>query len=140
MKDDVGERLITVNPNAVNVPAFKNAGWGVAADIKRTYSPPIRTGAGAEYFAKHAPKSFSEEATPAAGFDSSTALGTAFSGDSMEMAMARGTQKPVKKMRDVREEDDSSDMSDDSEDDDTTTRYVGMWVFGARSYENLGLQ
>ncbi|KAI5841036.1 stress-activated map kinase interacting protein 1-domain-containing protein [Morchella snyderi] len=51
MKDGVGERLISINPTALTIPAFKNAGWGSPSEIRRTYSPPIPVGAETEYFA-----------------------------------------------------------------------------------------
>lgn len=56
IKDGVGERLINVNTSVLNNPAFRAAGWAPnAADIKRTYSPPIPTAVASEYF--QAPRS-----------------------------------------------------------------------------------
>ena len=43
VKDGVGERLITLNSSILNTPAYRAAGWAQAADVKRTYSPPIPT-------------------------------------------------------------------------------------------------
>jgi hypothetical protein len=119
MKDGVGERLITVNPTSLNVPAFKNAGWGV--DIKRAHSPPIPCGPAGEYFASAAGRAFNEEATAgqgARGDDASTLLGSRFSSDSVDTPNAKPSKTgAARRMEMHREEDDSSDMSEDSDDD-----------------------
>lgn len=113
MKDGVGERLITVNPTALNVPGFRNAGWGNPADIRRTHSPPIPVGTSTEYFAA-APRSAGE---PPIGFndgddDVAKTLGA-------PERITRGDRIP-RRMREVlRDDDDSSDASDDSDDEET---------------------
>lgn len=132
MKDGVGERLITVNPTALNVPGFRNAGWGNPADIKRTHSPPIPVGASAEYFAA-APRSAGD---PPPGFndgeDEGKGLGPAISQDVIDLApsrMARGDRIPTRMREVLREDDDSTDPSDDS-DDEATQGYVAfLWKF-----------
>lgn len=113
MKDGVGERLITVNPTALNVPSFRNAGWGNPAEIRRTHSPPIPVGTSTEYFAA-APRSAGE---PPIGF---------IDGDDDAVKIlapperiTRGDRIP-RRMREVlRDDDDSSDASDESDDEET---------------------
>jgi len=120
MKDGVSDRLITVNPTALNVPAFKNAGWGV--DIKRAHSPPIPCGPAGDYFATAASRTFNDEATAGQrprGDETSTLLGSRFSNDSTDAPVDSKQLKTgaATRMEMQREEDDSSDMSDDSEDE-----------------------
>jgi len=128
MKDGVGERVITVNPSSLNIPAFKNAGWGFGTEIKRTYSPPIPCGPAGEYFASAAGKAFNDEATVTGvgmgGDEGSTLMGSRFSSDSFDTNNTKtpkgdGVVKGSGGLPMHREEDDSSDMSDDSDDDDT---------------------
>ncbi|KAF8475654.1 stress-activated map kinase interacting protein 1-domain-containing protein [Kalaharituber pfeilii] len=113
MKDGVGERLITVNPTVLNVPGFRNAGWGNPAEIRRTHSPPIPVGTSTEYFAA-APRSAGD-------------LSGSFNENADDSLKA---QKPsefitrgdriARRMREVtRDDDDSSDASDDSDDEET---------------------
>src|SRR5690554_1226860 len=124
MKDGVGERLITLNPTALNVPAFKNAGWGATQDIKRTYSPPIPSGTTGEYFANtNVGKTLVEETTPRLGIqavDDGALLGSRFSAGSEDGGgrTPRADGGMRNRAMQHREEDDSSDMSDDSDDDD----------------------
>jgi hypothetical protein len=142
MRDGVGERLISLNPASINVPAYKNAGWGAAAEIRRTYSPPIPSGAGAEYFTNPPPKpiSLGDGTFPAAvtsaserrgngdaGNDNTLAgLTSHFSNESTELAVdkpeARRRKRRERELH--REDDDSSDMSDDSDDDESSQAWV----------------
>ncbi|KAJ9639547.1 Component of a membrane-bound complex containing the Tor2p kinase [Coniosporium tulheliwenetii] len=97
IKDGVGERLINVNTSVLNNPAFRAAGWAPnAADIKRTYSPPIPTAVASEYF--QAPRS--------AGL-----TGSGFGDEDDEGGMVTGGEGAMIL------EDDSSDLSDESDED-----------------------
>ncbi|KAI5820601.1 stress-activated map kinase interacting protein 1-domain-containing protein [Pyronema omphalodes] len=120
-KDGVSERLIGVNPTTLNIPAFKNAGWGVGQDIKRNYSPPIPCGPAGEYFASAAGRAFNEEATPGLGGpggDETSTLLSHFSNDSLETTNAKAPKSNIARRIEMhREEDDSSDMSDESDDE-----------------------
>lgn len=123
MKDGVGERLITLNPATLNVPAFKNAGWGMAQDVRRTYSPPIPSGTTGEYFANTSAGKTLHESTAQTALqtgDDGILLGSHFSGDSQEGGARTPRPEMGIKSRTMhhREEDDSSDMSDDSDEDD----------------------
>lgn len=141
MKDGVGERLISINPSALNVPAFKNAGWGSPSEIRRTYSPPIPVGAETEYFTNNPPRSIRDSPIPppvtgiALGNpDAEDGLVTGgltshFSNESVELAIAKAPKtesvKGSQKAREMhREEDDSSDMSEDSDDNDGTQAFA----------------
>ncbi|PWW76804.1 hypothetical protein C7212DRAFT_344274 [Tuber magnatum] len=145
MRDGVGERLITVNPAALNVPAFKNAGWGCPSEIRRTYSPPIPVGASTEYFTGRAPLSNRDaddspvpslqqhyQQQQVGGVDlgrSFMRLGLAshFSNESTD-AVDMGFTGNTGRLEEVKEkvrrehhgdrEDDSSDMSEESEDEE----------------------
>lgn len=120
IKDGVGERLINVNSAVLNNPAFRAAGWTPnAADIKRTYSPPIPTAITSEYF--QAPKS--------AGLS-----GPNFGDDEEEGGMVTGgggsndTVGPAlhikrRRRKEQLEEEDSSDLSDESDEDGESQRY-----------------
>lgn len=138
MKDGVGERLISINPSALNVPAFKNAGWGSPSEIRRTYSPPIPVGAGTEYFTNNHPRSIRDSPIPppvtgiALGNPDAEdglvtgGLASHFSNESVEMkAPKTESTKGSRRAREIhREEDDSSDLSDDSDDDDGSQAFV----------------
>lgn len=143
MKDGVGERLISINPTALNVPAFKNAGWGSPSEIRRTYSPPIPVGAETEYFTNNPPKSIRDSPVPPPiggialggpgdGDDGlvTGGLTSHFSNESVDLAMGKGPKtesvsKSSRRAREMhREEDDSSDMSEDSEDDDGSQAFA----------------
>ncbi|KAG0124302.1 stress-activated map kinase-interacting protein-like protein [Tuber indicum] len=135
MRDGVGERLISVNPASINIPAYKNAGWGAAAEIRRTYSPPIPS-TGAEYFTGAPPRSvgLGDGALPTAVItgrrnnddqaddDNLVGLASHFSNGSTDMAVDKlEVRRRRRRERQVhREDDDSSDMSDDSDDDEGT--------------------
>ncbi|RPA95954.1 SIN1-domain-containing protein [Choiromyces venosus 120613-1] len=150
MKDGVGERLISVNPASVNIPAYRNAGWGAAAEIRRTYSPPITSGNGAEYFTGASSRSIGlgdgsiglgdgsiglgegDGVIPPVFIDqadddnlvglASVGLASHFSNESTDMATEKSEiRRRRRRERQVhREDDDSSDMSDDSDDDEGT--------------------
>lgn len=127
MKDGVSDRLITVNPTALNVPAFKNAGWGV--DIKRAHSPPIPSGPAGEYFTTVASLALNDEATVSQrprGDETSVLLGSRFSSDSTDAPVDTKQLKmgAAARMEMHREEDDSSDISDDSDDDQNSETYA----------------
>ncbi|PWW77918.1 hypothetical protein C7212DRAFT_176177, partial [Tuber magnatum] len=134
MRDGVGERLISVNPASINIPAYKNAGWGTATEIRRTYSPPIPSGTGAEYFTGAPSRSvgLGDGALPTAIIterrsnddqaddDNLVGLASHFSNGSTDMVTDKSeVRRRRRRERQVhREDDDSSDMSDDSEDDE----------------------
>lgn len=122
MKDGIGERLITLNPTALNLPAYKNAGWATAQDIKRTYSPPIPTGAAGEYFAppQRQGRSLVDDATPVGTVVAAPMLRSRFSDDTLDT----GTVRKRAQRRMHREEDDSSDPSDDSEDEEESSAKI----------------
>ncbi|KAL7268156.1 Component of a membrane-bound complex containing the Tor2p kinase [Rhizina undulata] len=131
-----GERLITVNPTTLNSSAFKNAGWGSAADFKQRESPPIHVGAPSEYFPSTAAKSLNDSVPPILprggngrgsrpADETSLKLGSRFSSDSTEIGNGTVTRKseslgkgPKRPKQVHREDDDSSDMSEESEMDE----------------------
>jgi hypothetical protein len=143
MRDGVGERLISLNPASINVPAYKNAGWGTATEIRRTYSPPIPSGAGAEYFPNAPLRSVNlgDSTLPATTIgvserqsngdatedDALAGLASHFSNESTELAAEKPeVRRRRRRERELhREDDDSSDMSDDSDDDESSQ----AWVF-----------
>ncbi|KAI5779101.1 stress-activated map kinase interacting protein 1-domain-containing protein [Geopyxis carbonaria] len=110
MRDGVGERLITLNPGALNLPAYRNAGWGLPQDIKRTYSPPIPTG---EYFASTNTNGGVALEEVAVGRE----VGREVERErEREKEVEREKEKEERQRRREREEeDDSSDLSEDSE-------------------------
>ena len=145
MRDGVGERLITVNPAALNVPAFKNAGWGCPSEIRRTYSPPIPVGASTEYFTTRAPLSNRDaESSPVPSLQQhyqqqqvgGVDLGRSFMRPGLASHLSNGDIDTVDtgntgntgRLEEVKErvrrehhgdrEDDSSDMSEESEDEE----------------------
>lgn len=136
MRDGVGERLISVNPASINIPAYKNAGWGAAAEIRRTYSPPIPSGTGAGYFTGAPSRSvgLGDGALPTAIIterrndddqaddDNLVGLASHFSNGSTDMATDKSEvrRRRRRERQAHREDDDSSDMSDDSDDDEGT--------------------
>jgi target of rapamycin complex 2 subunit MAPKAP1 len=156
VRDGTGERMISLNPASINVPAYKNAGWGSPADIRRTYSPPIPNGAGAEYLA-HAPPSKSiglgEGPLPAAitgvpdrrkSEDTASdgllagGLGSRFSNDSADTSEKREVARRRRREGQVhREEDDSSDPSDESEEEESAQAYVYSWNYRDIYHTNM---
>ncbi|RPA94720.1 hypothetical protein L873DRAFT_1846464 [Choiromyces venosus 120613-1] len=148
MRDGVGERLITVNTTALNVPAFKNAGWGCPSEIRRTYSPPIPVGASTEYPTSRAPLSNRDtDSSPVpslqqhyqqqqvGGVDLGRSfmrpgLASHFSNESIDTVDTGFTgnngrleevKEKVRREHHGDREDDSSDMSEESEDEETGT-------------------
>ncbi|CAN9119404.1 unnamed protein product [Alternaria alternata] len=112
IKDGVGERLINVDSSVLNSPAFRAAGWVPnAADIKRTYSPPIPTAITSEYF--QAPRS--------AGLKSPRRIRNDTVGPTLNAKRRRRKEQL--------EEDDSSDLSDESDEDDDSQRPANQIKF-----------
>lgn len=161
IKDGIGDRLISVNNSVLNGPGFRAAGWqttstglvaqGPAAQIKRTYSPPIPTTAtvSSEYY-RHA--RYKLELT-----DGGTGLGIAGDLEEDEGGMVTGgggstttfaTRLPLRGAKKIRrrerqqlesrrlgeaEEEDSSDLSDESDDDgDFSHRFVDTTLSESR--------
>lgn len=154
MRDGVGERLITVNPAALNVPAFKNAGWGCPSEIRRTYSPPIPVGASTEYFTARAPLSNRDaESSPVPSLQQhyqqqqvgGVDLGRSFMRPGLASHFSNGDIDTVDtgntgntgRLEEVKErvrrehhgdrEDDSSDMSEESEDEEMGPACVQLY-------------
>ncbi|KAF2497812.1 SIN1-domain-containing protein [Lophium mytilinum] len=125
IKDGVGERLITVDSTVLNNPAFRAAGWVPnAADIRRTYSPPIPTAITSDYF--QAPRS----AGLKEGFGEDDEEGGMVTGggsnDTVGPALNTSKRRRRKEQMD---EDDSSDLSDESDDDADATRPANQIKF-----------
>lgn len=115
IKDGVGERLINVNPSVLNNPAFRAAGWVPnAADIKRTYSPPIPTAITSEYF--QAPRSAGLRA-PEGFVDDEEEGGMVTGGGGSNDTVGPTLNTRRRRRKEQLEEDDSSDLSDESDDD-----------------------
>jgi hypothetical protein len=111
----VGERLINVNTSVLNNPAFRAAGWiPNAADIKRTYSPPIPTAITSEYFL--APRSAGLKASEGFGEDEEEGGMVTGAGGSNDTVGPTLNAKR-RRRKELLEEDDSSDLSDESDDD-----------------------
>ena len=113
----MGERLINVDTSAVNAPAFRAAGWlPNAADIKRTYSPPIPTAITSEYF--QAPRSAGLKAPE--GFDDEEEGGmvTGGGGGGSNDTVGPTLNAKRRRRREQLEEDDSSDLSDESDEEE----------------------
>lgn len=114
IKDGVGERLINVNSSVLNNPAFRAAGWVPnAADIKRTYSPPIPTAITSEYF--QAPRSAGLKAPE--GFGDDEEEGGMVTGGGGSNDTVGPTLNAKRRRRRELDEDDSSDLSDESDDE-----------------------
>ncbi|KAF2126162.1 stress-activated map kinase-interacting protein-like protein [Dothidotthia symphoricarpi CBS 119687] len=125
IKDGVGERLINVNAAVLNNPAFRAAGWVPnAADIKRTYSPPIPTAVTSEYF--QAPRSAGLKAPE--GFDDDDDAGMVTGGASNDTVGPTVHAKP-RRRKEPLDQDDSSDLSDESDDDDDAHRPANQIKF-----------
>jgi len=119
IKDGVGERLINVNSAVLNNAAFRAAGWVPnAADIKRTYSPPIPTAITSEYF--QAPRSAGLK--PPEGFEDEEEGGMVTGGGASNDTVGPTLNAKRRRRREQLEEDDSSDLSDESDDDDDSQR------------------
>ncbi|KAF2634752.1 stress-activated map kinase-interacting protein-like protein [Massarina eburnea CBS 473.64] len=118
IKDGVGERLINVDSSVLNNPAFRAAGWVPnAADIKRTYSPPIPTAITSEYF--QAPRSAGLKAPEGFGDDEEEG-GMVTGGGNSNDTVGPTLNAKRRRRREQLEEDDSSDLSDESDEDDET--------------------
>ncbi|KAF4551555.1 Target of rapamycin complex 2 subunit sin1-like protein [Elsinoe fawcettii] len=111
-KDGVGERLITLNSEVFNQPAFRAAGWAPdPSEIKRTYSPPIPTAVTSEYF-QAPPRSI---ATPGQDEDEE---GTLLTGHGSNDTIGPTLHARRRRRKEHQEEDDSSELSDDSEEEE----------------------
>jgi hypothetical protein len=119
IKDGVGERLINVNSAVLNNPAFRAAGWVPnAADIRRTYSPPIPTAITSEYF--QAPRSAGLKAPE--GFEDEEEGGMVTGGGGSNDTVGPNLNAKRRRRKEQLEEDDSSDLSDESDDEDDAQR------------------
>ncbi|OJK00867.1 hypothetical protein ASPACDRAFT_77752 [Aspergillus aculeatus ATCC 16872] len=140
IKDGIGDRLINVNNTVLNTPGFRAAGWSSAsanpntqtgaAQIKRTYSPPIplTTAVASEYYQLGIARDANESARLGAGEDGDDDEGGMVTGKSNMDIIGRRNfrgkrthrrdrqQNDQQKHREA-EEDDSSDLSDESDDD-----------------------
>ncbi|OAK97368.1 hypothetical protein IQ06DRAFT_380069 [Phaeosphaeriaceae sp. SRC1lsM3a] len=126
IKDGVGERLINVNSNVLNNPAFRAAGWVPnAADIKRTYSPPIPTAITSEYF--QAPRSAGLKAPE--GFGDDEEEGGMVTGGGSNDTVGPTLNAKRRRRKEILEEDDSSDLSDESDDEDESQRPANQIKF-----------
>lgn len=134
----MGERLINVDSSVLNNAAFRAAGWvPSAADIKRTYSPPIPTAITSDYF--QAPRSAGLKAPDGFGADEDDDEGEGGmvtgggSNDTVGPALHAKQHRRRRKEQaedDDDEEDDSSDLSDESDDeDDAQARPVNQIKF-----------
>lgn len=126
VRDGVGDRLITFNQTALNLPGFRNAGWGHHSEIKRTHSPPIGTSTDISFVRERAQQTpvIEETPTPQAQDETNNQNGSAEpeflpgrvpTGDSLGVPL----QRPP-----TREEDMSSD-SDDSDDQEEAANTAG---------------
>ncbi|ORY05146.1 stress-activated map kinase interacting protein 1-domain-containing protein [Clohesyomyces aquaticus] len=115
IKDGVGERLINVNTAVLNNPAFRAAGWVPnAADIKRTYSPPIPTAITSEYF--QAPRSAGLKSPQGFGDDEDEG-GMVTGGGGSNDTVGPTLNAKRRRRKEQLDDDDSSDLSDESDDD-----------------------
>ncbi|KAI4169770.1 MAG: hypothetical protein LQ346_008931 [Caloplaca aetnensis] len=117
--DGVGERLITVDSSILNEPSFRAAGWSAsAADVKRTYSPPIPTAVASDYFT--VPPRSAGFAPP--GFNDEEEEGGMVTGRGSNDTVGPGPNIRRRRRREQHEEEDSSDLSDESEDEADESR------------------
>jgi hypothetical protein len=115
----VGERLISVNTTVLNNAAFRAAGWVPnAADLKRTYSPPIPTAVTSEYF--QAPRSAALKAPE--GFGDDEDEGGMVTGGGSNDTVGPALNAKRRRRKEMVDEDDSSDLSDESDDEDDAQR------------------
>jgi hypothetical protein len=113
--------LINVDSSVLNNAAFRAAGWVPnAADIKRTYSPPIPTAITSEYF--QAPRSAGLKVPEAFGEDEEEG-GMVTGGGGSNDTVGPALNAKRRRRREQLEEDDSSDLSDESDDDDDSQRW-----------------
>ena len=127
--DGVGDRLITLNTNVLNEPAFRAAGWTPDhAAIKRCYSPPIPTTGAAEYFQR--PTGHRGDGVSLADSPEETQGGLISGHRGSEDTLGPGviSEKERRRRRQrervERDEDDSSELSDDSDEEDTAAQSV----------------
>ncbi|RII23948.1 hypothetical protein CUC08_Gglean012780 [Alternaria sp. MG1] len=126
IKDGVGERLINVDSSVLNSPAFRAAGWVPnAADIKRTYSPPIPTAITSEYF--QAPRSAGLKSPE--GFGEDEEEGGMVTGGGSNDTVGPTLNAKRRRRKEQLEEDDSSDLSDESDEDDDSQRPANQIKF-----------
>lgn len=119
IKDGIGERLINADSSILNDPSFRAAGWSAnAADLKRTYSPPIPTTVSSDYFA--APPRSAGFAP--AGFNDEDDEGGMVTGKGSNDTVGPGPRLRRRRRREQHDADDSSDLSDDSDDDIENTQ------------------
>jgi hypothetical protein len=112
--------LINVDSSVLNNPAFRAAGWVPnAADIKRTYSPPIPTAVTSEYF--QAPRSAGLKSPE--GFGDDEEEGGMVTGGASNDTVGPTLNAKRRRRKEQLEEDDSSDLSDESDDEDDTQRW-----------------
>ncbi|KAF1990973.1 hypothetical protein K402DRAFT_409864 [Aulographum hederae CBS 113979] len=130
--DGVGERLINVNTSVLNNPAFRAAGWVPnAADIRRTYSPPIPTAVTSEYF--QVPRH--NGSRPDFGDDEEE--GGMVTGGASNDTVGPAMNARRRRRKELLEEDDSSDLSDDSDEDpDPTQRAAQLIKFSKMPLRN----
>ncbi|KAF1847669.1 stress-activated map kinase-interacting protein-like protein [Cucurbitaria berberidis CBS 394.84] len=126
IKDGVGERLINVDSGVLNNPAFRAAGWVPnAADIKRTYSPPIPTAITSEYF--QAPRSAGLKAPE--GFGDDDDEGGMVTGGGSNDTVGPTLHAKRRRRKEQVDEDDSSDLSDESDDEEEAHRPANQLKF-----------
>jgi hypothetical protein len=150
IKDGIGDRLINVNNSVLNAPEFRAAGWPttstglsaqeMAAQTKRTYSPPIPTTAtvSSEYYrhGRHgngdggAGLGIAEEPDEdeggmvTGGGGSTTTFGARLPLRGAKKIRRRERQQSESQRPGEAEEEDSSDLSDESDDDGDGQRFV----------------
>ncbi|KAF1830903.1 stress-activated map kinase-interacting protein-like protein [Decorospora gaudefroyi] len=128
IKDGVGERLINVDSSVLNNAAFRAAGWVPnAADIKRTYSPPIPTAITSEYF--QAPRSAGLKSPEGFGDDDDEGGMVTGGGSNDTVGVGPTLNAKRRRRKEQLEEDDSSDLSDESDDDDDAQRPANQIKF-----------
>lgn len=96
-----------------------------AADIKRTYSPPIPTAITSEYF--QAPRSAGLKAPE--GFGDDDEEGGMVTGGGSNDTVGPTLNAKRRRRKEILEEDDSSDLSDESDDDEDTHRPANQIKF-----------
>nr|POE89870.1 target of rapamycin complex 2 subunit sin1 [Quercus suber] len=138
--DGVGERLITLDPNVLNEPAFRAAGWlPDTAVIKRCYSPPIPTTGAADYFSqplRTRGNGLSLTDSPDKG-QGGMISGHRGSEDTLGPSALTERERRRRKQGHKIEDDDSSDLSDDSEEEETAAQSVRFAKLPARQPANI---
>lgn len=141
IKDGIGDRLINVNNSILNTPGFRAAGWSTvstnnahtAAQMKRTYSPPIPTTAAvsSEYYrlaVRDASAARDElqglgledgeddEGGMVTGKSNVDVIGRRYHGRSGKKKGRRDRQPETQRQAEP-EDEDSSDLSDDTDEE-----------------------